>query len=48
MHKAKKSFENEIWPAFFLFDEDRNLVRRAAGLSGLSMLEPIVEEMLEK
>ena len=47
-HKAKKSFENEIWPAFFLFDEDRNLVRRAAGLSGLSMLEPIAEEMLEK
>ena len=45
-HKAKQAFENEIWPAFFLFDKEGNLARRAAGLSGLPMLETTLEGML--
>lgn len=47
MHKAKKAFENELWPAYFLFDKEGKLVRRAAGKAGLSMLEPIMEKLLD-
>ena len=46
MHKAKKAFENEIWPAYFLFDKEKLLKRRAAGKTGLSMLEPVIEQLL--
>ena len=46
MHKAKKAFDNELWPAYFLFDKEGNLKCRAAGKAGLSMLEPKLEQML--
>jgi len=46
MHKAKKAFDNELWPAYFIFDQEGNLKRRAAGKAGLSMLEPCLEELL--
>ncbi len=46
MHRVKKAFDNEIWPAYFLFDREHKLKRRAAGKTGLSMLEPALEEML--
>jgi hypothetical protein len=45
LHKVKKSFDNELWPAYFIFDEEHKLKRRAAGNAGLSMLEPILEKM---
>jgi thiol-disulfide isomerase/thioredoxin len=45
LHKIKKAFENEIWPAYFLFDREGHLKRRAAGNAGLSMLTPILEKM---
>jgi len=45
MHKAKKAFDNELWPAYFLFDSEGNLKRRAAGNAGIGMLQPILEEM---
>ncbi len=47
LHKAKKAFDNELWPAYFIFDQDGKLKRRAAGKAGLSMLEPILEKMFE-
>ena len=46
LHKAKKAFNNELWPAYFLFDRDGNLLSRSAGRAGLSMLEPKIQEML--
>ncbi|MFW5713336.1 MAG: TlpA family protein disulfide reductase [Brevefilum sp.] len=46
MHKAKKAFDNELWPAYFLFDREGNLKCRAAGKAGLAMLEPKIENML--
>ena len=47
MHKLKKAFENEFWPAYFLFDRDKSLKCRAAGNKGLSMLTPTLEEMFD-
>jgi hypothetical protein len=46
-HKIKKAFENEYWPAFFVFDGEGRLVRRAAGKNGLSMVESIICTMLD-
>ena len=46
MHKAKKAFDNELWPAYFLFDREGNLKCRAAGNAGLAMLEPKLDQML--
>jgi thiol-disulfide isomerase/thioredoxin len=46
MHKIKKAFQNEFWPAYFLFDEDGKLIRRAGGNTGLAILEPVMQEML--
>jgi thiol-disulfide isomerase/thioredoxin len=45
MHRVKKAFDNDLWPAYFLFDQEGNLKRRAAGNAGLGMLQPILEEM---
>lgn len=44
-HLVKKAFDNDLWPAYFIFDEQRLLQRRAAGNAGLSMLEPVLEKM---
>jgi thiol-disulfide isomerase/thioredoxin len=46
-HHIKKAFENEFWPAYFLFDRDKSLKCRAAGNKGLSMLTPTLEEMFD-
>lgn len=46
-HKIKKAFENDLWPAYFLFDDKGELKRRAAGNAGLSMLEPVLMQMFE-
>ena len=45
MHRVRKSFENDFWPAYYLFDKAGNLKRRAAGNAGLAILQPIVEEL---
>ncbi len=46
-HKVKKAFENQYWPAFFVFDQEGKLLRRAAGKNGLSMIEPIIQNLLD-
>ena len=46
-HAVKKAFDNDLWPAYFIFDSEGLLKRRAAGNAGLSMLEPILEKMFE-
>lgn len=47
LHKIKKVFENQVWPAYFLFDKQGKLIRRAAGRTGLAMLEPILDKLCE-
>jgi len=47
MHTVKKAFDNDLWPAYFIFDGEGNLKRRAAGNAGLAMLEPILEKMFD-
>ncbi len=47
LHKVKKAFDNDLWPAYFLFDENGELKRRAAGNAGISMLDPVLEKMFE-
>jgi thiol-disulfide isomerase/thioredoxin len=46
-HRVKKAFDNDLWPAYFIFDSEGKLKRRAAGNAGLPMLEPILEKMFE-
>ncbi len=46
-HEVKKAFDNDLWPAYFIFDEEGLLKRRAAGNAGVSMLEPILKKMFE-
>lgn len=47
MHKARKAFKNEFWPAYYLFNRNGFLKRRSAGKSGLSMVKPLIEKMFE-
>lgn len=46
-HIIKKAFDNELWPAYFVFDQEGKLRCRTAGKAGLSMLEPTIEKLLE-
>ncbi len=45
-HGVKKAFENDLWPAYFVFDSEGKLKQRAAGSAGLGMLEPVLEKLL--
>ena len=48
MHKVKRAFKNEVWPAYFLFNREGKLKRRAGGKAGLIMIEAIFEKMFDK
>ena len=45
-HKVRKAFDNDYWPAYFLFDHKGTLKCRAAGQNGLTMVEPIIRKLL--
>ncbi len=45
--QGQECLDNDLWPAYFIFDEDGSLKRRAAGNAGISMLEPILDKMFE-
>lgn len=47
LHKIKKAFENQVWPAYFLFDSQGKLKARAAGRTGLAMLEPVLAKLCD-
>ena len=47
MHKVKRAFENEVWPAYYLFDKNWQLKRRVAGRVGLALLEEPLEKLLD-
>ena len=46
-HKIKRSFQNEIWPSYYLFDWDGRLKRRTSGKSGLVLVEPVFQKLVE-
>ena len=47
-HKARKAFENDLWPSYYLFDKEGLLKRRAAGNTGLALIGPMIAQMLKK
>jgi thiol-disulfide isomerase/thioredoxin len=46
-HEIGERFENQFWPAYFLFDAEGNMVGRAAGYAGLKMIEGPLKRLLE-
>lgn len=47
-HKLMDKFENQFYPAYFLYDRDGNLLRRAAGNAGVGRLEPTLEQLFSE
>lgn len=47
-HKARKEFESDIWPSYYLFDREGLLKRRAAGTTGLALIGPMAAQMLKR
>ena len=45
MHRVKKAFDNEFWPAYYIFDVEKRLKRRAAGNAGLDLIKPVLENL---
>lgn len=46
-HSIGDSFENNLWPAYFLFDSEGILTSRAAGYAGLKMIEAPLRRLME-
>ncbi len=47
-HTLGDRFQNELWPAYFLFDAEGNLKSRAGGYAGLKMIEAPLKRMLDE
>lgn len=43
-HALMEKFENQFFPAYFLYDGDGNLARRSAGNAGVIRLEPTLKQ----
>ena len=46
-HTIGESFENNLWPAYFLFDSEGVMRSRAAGYAGLKMIEDPLRKLME-
>ncbi len=46
-HTLGERFQNQFWPAYFLFDAEGNLRGRAAGDAGISLLEGSLKRVME-
>ena len=46
LHAIGERFENQLWPAYFLFDAEGNMTGRAAGYAGLKMIEGPLKRLL--
>ena len=46
-HVLLKAFQNQFFPAFFLYDSEGKLMRRTSGNTGITLLTPIVERYLK-
>lgn len=46
LHTIGERFENNLWPAYFVFDTEGLLRGRAAGYAGLKMIEQSLKSVL--
>jgi thiol-disulfide isomerase/thioredoxin len=46
-HTIGERFENQLWPAYFLFDGEGRMRGRAAGYAGLKMIEAPLKRLFE-
>jgi thiol-disulfide isomerase/thioredoxin len=46
-HAVIEGFQNEFWPAYFLFDSEGNMKSRAAGYAGLKRIEGPLTRMFK-
>ncbi|MCS6777577.1 MAG: redoxin domain-containing protein [Chloroherpetonaceae bacterium] len=46
-HAILDRFQNELWPAYFLFDAEGNMKSRAGGYAGLKIIEGPLTRMME-
>lgn len=46
-HTLGERFENQIWPAYYVFDREGNMRARAAGYAGLKMIEAPLKRLFE-
>lgn len=47
-HTIGERFQNELFPAYYLFDAEGNLKSRAGGYAGLKMIEAPLKRMLNE
>ncbi len=47
-HAIGERFENQFWPAYFLFDSEGKMRSRSAGNAGLTMLEGALKRLMEQ
>jgi thiol-disulfide isomerase/thioredoxin len=47
-HTIGERFENQFWPAYFLFDAEGAMRSRTAGDAGLKMLEGALKRLMEQ
>ncbi len=46
-HAIGERFENNLWPAYYLFDDEGKMRGRAAGYAGLKMIETPLLRLME-
>ncbi|CCW34856.1 thiol-disulfide isomerase-like thioredoxin [Chthonomonas calidirosea] len=46
LHAIGERFENQLWPAYYVFDAEGVMRGRAGGYAGLRMIEPILKRVL--
>jgi thiol-disulfide isomerase/thioredoxin len=44
-HVLMEKFENQFFPAYFLYDRELKLLRRAAGNAGVERLDPTLQQL---
>jgi thiol-disulfide isomerase/thioredoxin len=47
MHNLVDTFQNQYWPAYYLFDKEGALRSRAAGDAGIKLLEGTLTRLME-
>lgn len=45
-HTIGERFENQLWPAYYLFDSEGLMRGRAGGYAGLKMIHPVIKRIL--
>jgi|SRR5579871_602421 len=46
-HTIGERFENQLWPAYYLFDAEGKMRSRAGGYAGLQIIEDRIKKLME-